>query len=321
MSKVSSTRAELDTGGRRRPFRRETWDIQALFKSPNNERDEPITQEALERLSEQIKENGLLNEPLITPDGGVFSGWNRVKACKKAGINKIPVKVYDDLSPEEQQDMSLSENVARTPLSDTAVERSVVKRIELEWGNKEIARRTGINRDKVQRIRFVYNAEKNGAIDFGGVSKNWTRKEFRAFKKSYERYKPERPDLNEKQLLEWTRYCTGDLTRQTPMKYYRLGPGPLPSVKNVPSFDSHGDGYTGQTAMIPSIPNKKKVRVRKMVSLSDDGVMITFGVPENILKKYHSYANTRKKTYQEVMVSVLCGRTSVKDIMGVTSSE
>lgn len=76
-------------------------------------------QEKLQNLADSIRSKGLL-EPIIVQDKGdhyeIIAGERRWRACKIAGLTKIPViiKSYDDL---ERVEVSLIENIQREDLN------------------------------------------------------------------------------------------------------------------------------------------------------------------------------------------------------------
>ncbi|WP_207725765.1 ParB/RepB/Spo0J family partition protein [Clostridium sp. DJ247] len=62
---------------------------------------------------EDIKENGLINPPVVTPDNVLIAGERRVRACEYAGYNQIEVRVMSVKDNEHQLKMEISENENR----------------------------------------------------------------------------------------------------------------------------------------------------------------------------------------------------------------
>lgn len=60
--------------------------------------DEPVDSELLK----SIKENGILQPLIITPDGVILSGFRRCRAASKAGLKVVPVDVREGLDETEQ---------------------------------------------------------------------------------------------------------------------------------------------------------------------------------------------------------------------------
>ena len=81
-------------------------------------RDQPrkkFDQESLEELAESIKEFGLIQPIVVCKKDGYYSivaGERRWRACKIAGIEKIPVIVRED-DEKVNQEIALIENIQR----------------------------------------------------------------------------------------------------------------------------------------------------------------------------------------------------------------
>lgn len=67
----------------------------------------------LEELAEDIKENGLINPPVVTPNYELIAGERRLKACKLLKFQQIEVRVMSVRDYEHQLRMEISENENR----------------------------------------------------------------------------------------------------------------------------------------------------------------------------------------------------------------
>lgn len=101
-----------------------------------------------------IKENGLLTPLLVKKNGDryqVFSGQRRLLACSKAGMTRIPCRVFVDITKEKARVLSLSENIYRRDMAIEDMTNAVVLLLH-HFGNKnEVARALGIS------VQTVYN--------------------------------------------------------------------------------------------------------------------------------------------------------------------
>lgn len=92
-----------------------------------------LTDNEFENLFKRIKENGILNPILITDKNVVVSGWQRVCACVKLGIETIPciIREYED---EDQvlKDMLVSNAYNRGTMLNSSLNKSRKRREELK---------------------------------------------------------------------------------------------------------------------------------------------------------------------------------------------
>lgn len=75
----------------------------------------------LQELADDIKENGLINPPVVTPenDGSftLLAGERRVKAMKNLGYKQIEVRTWISLNEEQRLNVEISENEVRKDFS------------------------------------------------------------------------------------------------------------------------------------------------------------------------------------------------------------
>lgn len=67
----------------------------------------------LDELAEDIKENGLINPPVVTPDLQLIAGERRIRACQKLGWKQIEVRVMTVRDAEHQLKLEINENENR----------------------------------------------------------------------------------------------------------------------------------------------------------------------------------------------------------------
>lgn len=118
-------------------------------------RDQPrrsFDEEALEELSESIRQFGLL-QPILVQDKKTYfeivAGERRWRAAKKAGLKEIPV-IIKDLTEQEIVEISLIENIQRENLNPIE-EAQAYKRLLTEFNLKqeEVAERVAKSRTAV----------------------------------------------------------------------------------------------------------------------------------------------------------------------------
>jgi len=74
---------------------------------PNNPR---INDEAVDTVAGSIKEFGFRQPIVVDSDGVIICGHTRFKAAKKLGLEKVPVHVAQDLSPEQIKAYRIADN-------------------------------------------------------------------------------------------------------------------------------------------------------------------------------------------------------------------
>ena len=67
----------------------------------------------LEELSEDIKKNGLINPPVVTPDYELIAGERRLQAMKNLGYKQVEVRVMTVENAEHKLNLEINENENR----------------------------------------------------------------------------------------------------------------------------------------------------------------------------------------------------------------
>lgn len=103
--------------------------IDRIFPNPNQPRSN-FNEEKIDELARSIEKDGLLQPLIVRPYEGnyqIVAGERRYHACKKAGLETIPVRIVamDDL---QSQEVALVENLQRDNLNP----------IEEAWGYKRL---------------------------------------------------------------------------------------------------------------------------------------------------------------------------------------
>ncbi len=127
-------------------------DIDLLKPNPQQPRTE-FDEDALNELAASIKENGIIQPPLVEEaENGeyyIIAGERRCRAAKLAGLKKIPVRIQK-FTEEKKLEVALIENIQREDLNP--VEEAVAYKKMMELSNisqEEVAKRVGKNRSTV----------------------------------------------------------------------------------------------------------------------------------------------------------------------------
>ena len=81
--------------------------VDDLLPYANNPR---LNDGAVDAVAASIKEFGFKVPIVVDADGVIVTGHTRLKAAKKLGLEKVPVIVADDLSPEQVKAFRLADN-------------------------------------------------------------------------------------------------------------------------------------------------------------------------------------------------------------------
>jgi hypothetical protein len=87
--------------------------LNALRPNPNNPR--VIHDDKLQKLVESVRafpEMLELRPLVVTSEYVVLGGNQRLKACELAGLTEVPIVVADTLTPEQQREFIIKDNVA-----------------------------------------------------------------------------------------------------------------------------------------------------------------------------------------------------------------
>lgn len=128
-------------------------------------RDQPrktFNQEALEELSESIKEYGLIQPIIVTQKDGyyaIIAGERRWRACKLAGLEEIPAIIRED-DERKNNEIALIENIQREDLNP--FEKALgIKNLMQTYGltQEEVSKKLGKSRSAIANTVRVLNLE------------------------------------------------------------------------------------------------------------------------------------------------------------------
>jgi len=105
---------------------------------------------ALDELADSIKANGILQPLLVTEANGRFeliAGERRLRAAARAGLDRVPVIVRNDISTDQMVELALIENVQREDLTPLEQARGYQRLIdEHGYTQEQLALRIGKSR-------------------------------------------------------------------------------------------------------------------------------------------------------------------------------
>ncbi|MFN8526836.1 MAG: ParB/RepB/Spo0J family partition protein [Chloroflexota bacterium] len=108
----------------------------------------------LNELAASIREHGVLQPILVSPDGDryrVIAGNRRLKASVRAGLESIPALVKTQVDEQKQFLLNLVENVQRVDLSGKERVEAIRLLAASGLGVREISRGTGISPGTISR--------------------------------------------------------------------------------------------------------------------------------------------------------------------------
>lgn len=166
-------------------FENSTQEMLTENELPINEiipnRDQPrktFDEAALEELAESIKQHGVLQPLLVRPipSGGyqLVAGERRWRACRMAGLNKVPV-VIKELTDTETMEIAIIENLQREDLNPIEEAEGLQALIDkCGYTQEEVAASVGKSRpaiaNSLRLLRLpqeVRDMAKNGEISAG----------------------------------------------------------------------------------------------------------------------------------------------------------
>ena len=127
-----------------------------------------MDEDALERLTANVAEAGVVQSVLVRPSGRdrytLVAGHRRLTAARKGGVKTIPAVIRDVSRAEAIRD-SLLENMHHEELNDLDQARGVQALAE-EWDlrtNAEIADKLGLKAARVGLLRRIAEAARRGS--------------------------------------------------------------------------------------------------------------------------------------------------------------
>lgn len=128
-------------------------------------RDQPrksFNQESLEELAESIKEYGLIQPIVVSKKDGyycIIAGERRWRACKLAGLEKIPAIVRDD-DDRKNKEIALIENIQREDLNPYEKALAIKDLIEkYNLTQEEVSKKLGKSRSSIANSVRILNLD------------------------------------------------------------------------------------------------------------------------------------------------------------------
>jgi ParB family chromosome partitioning protein len=126
-------------------------DIDLIHPNPYQPR-KSFPEESMKELVESIREAGIIQPVLVTPDENGYTlviGERRWRAAQMLGLTKIPA-VVKNIEPSQQLELALIENLQREDLNPIDVALAYQKLIELSnLTHEELAKKVGKDRSSV----------------------------------------------------------------------------------------------------------------------------------------------------------------------------
>lgn len=127
-------------------------DINLIVPSPDNPR-KVIDMQHLDELVQSVLQHGII-QPLVVirRDGGyeIIAGERRYRAAIKAGLQKVPVVIHDDVSSEQLAEIRLIENIQREDLNPIELAQAYKSLIDAHrLSQEQVADKVGKDRSSV----------------------------------------------------------------------------------------------------------------------------------------------------------------------------
>ena len=127
----------------------------------------------IQELADDIKQNGLINPPVVNKDYELLAGERRLRACKSLGWKQVEIRMMDTRDAEHELNVEISENDVRKGF--TKSERVDYMKRLLRIEQAKAKERQG-ERTSVENKTDVVRADTETAKQFG-IAKDTMRKE------------------------------------------------------------------------------------------------------------------------------------------------
>lgn len=174
--------------------------ITSIFIDRENRQRRELT--GIEELAYSIREHGLINPIVVTPEYELVAGERRLTACKSLGFDMVQVQFTDALSKEDLHIIELEENVKREalPWKDhvAAVSEYHAARATTEpgWNQSRTAEALNMDTSQVSRMMLVSRLIDEGVEDVAEAPK------FSVAANYAERYQERRKSSSARELLD-----------------------------------------------------------------------------------------------------------------------
>ena len=129
-------------------------EISKITPDPNQPR-KTFDEEALKELSEDIKQNGLIQPILVRHDKEtlgnyiVIAGERRLRACTLAGLSKIRALLNSTYTPEYLGYIQISENMKRDDLKFYEMAEFIISKVEAGEKQATVAEKLGMTKQQL----------------------------------------------------------------------------------------------------------------------------------------------------------------------------
>ena len=164
----------------------------------------------IQELADDIRQNGLINPPVVNKEYELLAGERRLKACKALGWNQIEVRMMDTRDAEHELEVEISENESRKDFSKAEREEMYTRRVMFHMSSpiglnsndaeREAAKEVGSSRTTMQREKYIVdNKDFLSSEDFADwdEGKLSTNKAFQKIKSELDKQKAENERLRD----------------------------------------------------------------------------------------------------------------------------
>ena len=127
----------------------------------------------IQELAEDIKENGLINPPVVNKEYVLLAGERRLRACKSLGWPQIEVRMMDTRDAEHELNIEISENDVRKGFTKSERVDYIKRLLRIEQAKAK--ERQG-ERTSARNLTEVKRSDEITAEQFG-ISSNTMRRE------------------------------------------------------------------------------------------------------------------------------------------------
>lgn len=105
----------------------------------------------IKELADDIRQNGLINPPVINKDNVLLAGERRLLACKELGWKKIEVRMMDTRDAEHELNVEISENESRKEFSKAERADYMRRLMRIEQAKAKERQNLGLKSDEGSR--------------------------------------------------------------------------------------------------------------------------------------------------------------------------
>lgn len=144
--------------------------IRANPEQPRHATSAAMSKASLQDLAEDIKQHGLLH-PILVKDTGRFyqivAGERRYRACQLLGMERVPVRLIEPKTDQEELEIALAENLQRrnlSPLEEARSFRILIERYGLSY--RDLAKLSARSLAHVHgRLQLLEHADVQQAVE------------------------------------------------------------------------------------------------------------------------------------------------------------